>query len=177
MEIKLRQETQSDFDQVSTVIEEAFKELEISDQSEHRLVDRLRTSSAFIPELSIVALLGDEVVGHVLLTKIIIKNGVDSTASLSLAPISVKPKYQRRGIGGQLIREAHRTARKLGYKSVILVGHETYYPRFGYEKTSKYGISLPFEAPEENCMVKELKEGTLSEVQGMVVYPKAFFEE
>lgn len=73
-----------------------------------------------------------------------------------------------------LIHEGHRIARALGYQSVILIGHEKYYPRFGYEKTSNFGVSFPFEIPEENGMAVELVKDGLKNKKGMVKYPKEF---
>lgn len=62
----------------------------------------------------------------------------------------------------------------MGFKSVALVGHENYYPRFGYELANEYRIGFPFEAPEINCMVVELEEGGLKGVSGMVEFSSAF---
>jgi predicted N-acetyltransferase YhbS len=172
--IILRQEIPEDYQLVEKVVEEAFKTAAFSDDNEHLLVARLRMSDAFVPELSIVAEFNGEIVGHILLTKIKIKNEKQSFDSLALAPVSVKPDFQNKGIGGQLICEAHAKAKVLGFKSVVLLGHENYYPRFGYEWTSKYGISLPFEAPEQNCMVIALIENALEGVSGIVEYAKEF---
>lgn len=176
MDIKFRQETPQDYKAVEKVIIAAFQNMEESDQSEHRLVNRLRNSEAFIPALSIVATFKNEIVGHILLTKIKITNGTSAVESLALAPVSVKPDYQNKGIGGPLIREAHHVAKKIGFQSVILLGHEKYYPRFGYLKANDFGISLPFEVPEENCMAIELIKNSLQKVSGIVEYPQAFFE-
>ena len=96
--------------------------------------------------------------------------------SLALAPVSVHPDFQNKGIGSALIKEAHKRAKALGFQSIILVGHADYYPRFGYELTSKYGIKLPFPAPEESCMIIELNENGLKDVSGTVEYSKPFFE-
>ncbi|MCZ7253247.1 GNAT family N-acetyltransferase, partial [Salmonella enterica] len=86
----------------------------------------------------------------------------------ALAPVSVKPAFQGKGIGAKLILESHAIAKKLGYKSIILLGHENYYPRFGYELTSKYNIEMPFDVPAENCMVISLTENGLDGVSGKV---------
>ncbi|HEY9114840.1 MAG TPA: N-acetyltransferase, partial [Bacteroidales bacterium] len=75
MDITLRQESSKDYLQVFNLVEKAFSTLEISDKTEQFLVERLRKSSAFIPELSIVAIIENKVVGHILLTKIKIKKG------------------------------------------------------------------------------------------------------
>jgi predicted N-acetyltransferase YhbS len=174
MEIILRQENYADHHQVFSLIEEAFKTEPFSDYTEQFLVERLRKSNAFIPELSIVAEKEGEIVGHILLTKIKINTELDSFDSLALAPVTVKPDFQNKGIGGQLILIAHAKAIELGHTSVILLGHENYYPRFGYERVSKFGITLPFDVPDENCMAIELIEDGLKGVSGMVEYSKEF---
>lgn len=175
MNIIIRQEQSSDFDQVDNVIKHAFKDEKLSDQTEHLLVRRLRKSAAFIPELSLVAEDKGKVIGHILLSKVSIQNESELFNSLALAPVSVLPEYQNQGIGGKLINAAHDIARKLGHSSVVLLGHEDYYPRFGYELSKNFGVKFPFEAPEKNCFILELNKDSLKEVSGTVKYPKEFF--
>ena len=176
MAITFRQESSSDYEKVSEVIEEAFENVNFSDHREQFLVERLRKSNAFIPELSIVAELKSKIVGHILLTKIKIQNEKQTFPSLAMAPVSVIPHHQNQGIGGKLILAAHEKAKGLGHQSIIVLGHGAYYPRFGYQLTRSFGIELPFEAPEENCLAIELQEGSLKNVNGKVIYPKEFFE-
>ena len=176
MSLLIRQETTADHKQVEAIIKAAFASEPISDKTEHLLVARLRKSDAFIPELSLVAELDGQIVGHIILTKIIIKEGAVEHSSLALAPVSVHPDFQNKGIGGKLIKESHRIAQQVGYQSIVLLGHADYYPRFGYELTEKYNIRLPFDAPKECCMVISLQSDGLDGVSGEVVYPKAFFE-
>jgi len=176
MEIKLRQENEKDHKSVFQLIEKAFVHEEYSDHKEQFLVERLRKSDAFIPELSIVAELENKIVGHILLTKLEIKNDLESFQSLALAPVSVLPEFQGKGIGSKLIMHSHKVAKDLGYKSIILLGHQDYYPRFGYELCEKYNIEMPFDVPAVNCMVVALVENGLAGVSGKVVYPPAFFE-
>ncbi|HRB70738.1 MAG: N-acetyltransferase [Flavobacterium sp.] len=177
MPLEIRKEDKNDFEAVSNLIENAFKNVVFSDHQEQFLVERLRNSDAFVPELALVGILERKIVGYILLTKIVIKaeEGTETT-SLALAPVAVLQDFQGKGIGGQLIREGHRIATEMGFGSVILLGHEKYYPKFGYQMTSQYGIRLPFDVPPENCMVIELIPGALKDVSGVVVYPKAFFE-
>lgn len=170
----IRQEEEKDHQKVFQVIEEAFRDLEYSDHQEHFLVERLRKSEAFIPELSLVAEVNNEIAGHILFTKIIIENTLQSFESLALAPVSVQPSFQHQGIGGMLIEEGHRIAKELGYTSAILIGHENYYPKFGYKKTTNFGISFPFDIPEENGMAIELVKDGLQHINGIVRYPKEF---
>ncbi|CAM1344173.1 GNAT family N-acetyltransferase [Tenacibaculum amylolyticum] len=172
----IREENKNDHKEVFNVIEKAFKNEEFTDHKEQFLVERLRKSDAFIPELSLVAEIDGEIVGHILVTKLRIKNKANEFDSLALAPVSVIPKFQGKGIGGKLILESHKIAKEIGYKSIILLGHEKYYPKFGYKQADKFGIELPFDVPKENCMTIELIENGLNGVSGMVEYPKEFNE-
>ncbi len=163
-----------DYEAVHHLIEMAFRLLDLSDHKEQFLVERLRNSNAFIPELSLVAVYKNEIIGHILLTKIKIKNEGKEFNSLALAPVSVLPKFQKKGIGSMLIENAHQIAKQMEYKSVVLLGHQNYYPKFGYVQADSFGIELPFDVPKENCMVIELVKNGLKNVSGMVEYPKEF---
>ena len=176
MDLKLRQENHADRLEVESLVEKAFQGLDFSDQTEHLLVKRLRKSDSFVPELSIVTELDGKIVGHILLTKIQIADQQNIYESLSMAPVSVLPEYQKKGIGSKMILEAHKRAKQLGFESIIVLGHSGYYPKFGYQPTRDFGIELPFDAPEESCMILELTENSLHEKKGKAVFPKAFYE-
>ena len=176
MKITIRKEKHTDYPSVYKVIENAFKTLAISDHKEQFLVERLRKSDAFISELSLVAEFENKIIGHILFTKIKIKNNQEVINALALAPLSVLPDFQGQGIGGMLIKKAHRIAKKLEYKLIVLIGHADYYPRFGYVRADKYGIKLAFEVPKENFMVKVLGKNGMDAINGIVVYPKEFNE-
>ena len=170
----IRQETDRDHPAVFDLITIAFAGEPLSDHREQYLVERLRRSHAFVPELALVAELDGEVVGYILLTEARIEDARRSFTTLALAPVAVRPDRQGRGIGGRLIDAAHDRARQLGYTSVVLLGHADYYPRFGYRRCDGYGIELPFEAPPENCLAVELVSDGLAGVRGTVRYPEAF---
>lgn len=175
MNIQIRKENKEDYKVVFNLIQNAFEKEKMSDHREQYLVERLRNTDAFIPELSIVAEINQQIVGYILLTKIkIISETSEVTESLAMAPVAVLQEYQEKGIGGQLIQAAHQKAKALGFHSVVLLGHANYYPRFGYKMAKTYGIRLPFEVPDENCMAIELIENGLKDVSGTVQYPKAF---
>ncbi|MDF2684171.1 MAG: family N-acetyltransferase [Brevibacillus sp.] len=178
MNITMRKERTEDYTTTEQVVKSAFADMEFSDQKEHELVARIRMDSeAFIPELSLVAILPDnEIVGHILLSKIRIKQENRSTESLALAPVSVLPDYQRKGIGRMLILKALEKAKELGYRSVVVLGHPEYYPKFGFQKASLWGIRAPFEVPDEVFMAIELCEDALVNVSGVVEYSRAFLE-
>ncbi|SHK14267.1 GNAT family N-acetyltransferase [Desulforamulus aeronauticus] len=176
MNINIRQETEKDYKLSETVVEKAFKNEEHSDHKEQFLVARLRRSDLFIPELSLVAETSKEIIGHIMLTKLFIENERNRYESLALAPVSVLPEYQNRGIGSKLINKSIKIAKELGYKSVIVLGHDKYYPRFGFKPASSWGIKAPFDIPDEVFMALELEDKSLNGITGTVAYSKEFFE-
>ncbi|PEP06908.1 N-acetyltransferase [Bacillus wiedmannii] len=173
--VTIRQEQQSDYKKTEEVVQQAFLKEEFSDKTEHELVSRIRKCDAFIPELSIVAV-NEEIVGHILLSKIKIEQGATSVESLALAPVSVARGYQKKGIGGKLIGVALEKAKELGYGAVVVLGHPEYYPKFGFKKASEWNIKAPFEVSDEVFMVMELSENALQGVEGIVQYSSAFAE-
>lgn len=175
MPVTIRQENPKDYGAVFNLIAQAFAPLELSDHQEHFLVERLRTSPAFVPELSLVAEIDQDIVGYILLTKMHIQQGQDRYEALALAPLAVHPDYQGRGIGGSLIEQAHTQAREMGYRSAVVLGDPGYYKRYGYQQADTFGIALPFDVPQEYCMAIALVEGGLDGVSGTVVYSKEFF--
>lgn len=176
MTIHIRQEQKSDARAICHLVEAAFADVPESDHQEQRLVERLHKSETFIPRLSLVAETEGQLAGYILLTKVDIVSPHGVTPSLGVAPLAVLPEFQRKGIGGMLLKEAHARAASLGYGTAVLLGHPGYYPRFGYRKAIDFGIEFPFDAPPETCMVIELIPGSLRQIAGKVRYPDVFFE-
>ncbi len=174
--ITIKQQEAHDLPAICRLIEEAFASVQESNHREQFLVTRLLSSPGFIPELSLTAWIQNELVGYILLTEVEILSDSTSKPSLSLAPLAVRPKFQKQGIGAALIKEAHKRACQLNYETILVLGHKDYYPRFGYKKAENFGITFPFEVQPEFCMVKELTPGAASRAAGQVKYPKAFFE-
>lgn len=167
--MNIRQEQPADYDAVYQVIKEAFLNAEHTDGDEQNLVVRLRKSKSFIPELSLVAIEDEKIVGHILFTRAV----VNEVEVLALAPLSVLPKYQNRGIGQVLIKEGHIIAKKMGYKYSVVLGYKKYYPKSGYIPASQYGIQAPFEVEDESFMAACLNE-TAGKLNGIMEYDEAF---
>lgn len=165
----IREEEAADRAAIFRVIRDAFAR-----DDEARLVDALRASDAFIPELSLVALDGAEIVGHVLFTRAAIRDGDTSHPGLALAPVAITPSHQRKGIGSALIRRGLELASALGHGVVIVVGHPEYYPRFGFVPASARGIRAPFPVTDGSFMALALRPGGLDGIRGIVEYAAPF---
>ena len=150
--VEIRQETKKDYEEVYKVIKIAFETAEHSDGNEQDLVVALRNSSSFIPELSLVAIQDNKIVGYILFTKI----KIGEYEELALAPLAILPEYQKQGIGKQLIKKGHQMAKQLGYHFSIVLGSETYYSKSGYVSAIQYGIKAPFETDYKNFMAVKL---------------------
>lgn len=173
MLINIRTENKEDYSQVYDVNFIAFGNRE----DEAKLVERIRKTDNFIPELSIVAEQNGVVVGHLLMSKAAIIQGEQHHEIIALAPIAVSPEHQKQGVGTRLIQEGLNRCKQLGYFVVVLIGHPSYYPRFGFKPARKYSLELTqFEVPDEVFMVCELKEDALHNIKGELKYPPAFFE-
>ena len=161
----IRAETPSDRDAIWDVTAAAFGR-----EEEARIVDAIRASENFVPELSLVAERDGRVVGHVVLSYV----GLDARRVLELGPLSVAPDHQKRGIGGALTREALRLADGRGEPLVLVLGHPGYYPRFGFQPAHELGITPPDDdIPTDAFMAIPLRayDATL---RGRVVFPPAF---
>ncbi len=167
--LEIRQENKKDYDEVYSVIKTAFLTADHSDGNEQELVVNLRKSNNFIPELSLVAILDNKIVGYILFTKI----RIGEYEEIALAPLGILPKYQRQGIGRKLIEKGHQIAKKLGYHYSIVLGSQNYYSKVGYVPASQYGIKAPFEVPNENFMAIKLN-NTDAKITGIVEYAKEF---
>lgn len=167
--IEIRQERESDYEEVGQVIKFAFASAEHCDGNEADLVANLRKSQAFIPELSLVAVEQQKVIGHILFSKV----KIGEKTEFALAPLAVLPEYQRKGIGKSLIQEGHRIAQQLNYDYSIVLGSPNYYSKFGCIPASQYQITAPFPVEDEFFMALKLN-AKADAVNGVVEYDPAF---
>lgn len=166
--LAIRPERASDFAGIRSVVQAAFQSAEHSDGNEHDLVERIRKTDAYIPELALVALLDGKVVGHIMLSKI----RIGHAQALALAPLSVHPDHQGKGIGKSLIGKAHGKASESGYTCCVVLGSPGYYSKTGYKKASNFGIYAPFDVPDKYYMVFPF--GASDIPAGRVSYCEAF---
>lgn len=168
----IRTETISDYKYVYNLNFAAFENRD----DEAKLVERIRFTEGFIRELSLVADVQGEIMGHILLSKAKVIQSNNEKEVIVLAPIAVKPDFQKKGIGRKLIEESLGRAKDLGYGLVLLIGHPTYYSKFGFQPARNYGLELTqYKVPDDVFMVCELIDGELESTNGELIYPSAFF--
>ncbi|HZF91623.1 N-acetyltransferase [Streptomyces sp.] len=161
-----RAETPGDSTAIREILLAAFPTAEEAD-----LVDALRADpAAWIDGLSIVAADGSgQLAGHALLTRC----HIGEVPALCLGPCAVRPERQRSGAGSAAVRAALQAATEAGERYVVVLGHPTYYPRFGFTRASAYGIELSIDVPDEALMALALDAGH-SLPGGTVRYAAAF---
>ena len=136
---------------------------------ETRICGRLRDDGDLLGELSQLAEETGAVVGHVALSR----GDLGGRPAVALGPIGVVPERQRAGIGAELMRAGIERARAAGEDVIVLVGHPSYYSRFGFVPASRLGITPPFAVPDEVFMALELRPGAVRG-GGLFTYPPAF---
>lgn len=166
--MKIRQATLQDLKDIMYTTELAFENEPMSDNQEHTLVEELMHSDSYIPELTVVATIGNKIVGHIMYSKI----KIDEYDGVAMAPLSVHPDYQKQGIGTALM---HYTLSKIPLSvPIVILGHPSYYTKFGFIKASTYKIKAPFEVPDDVFMIRASEEVKEKGIQGTVIYPEAF---
>jgi len=166
----IRQETKADIHGIH-----ALHELAFGQQLEANIVDTLRNNCEGL--FSLVAIENGKLVGHILFSPAEIEGPHGIINGMGLAPMAVLPDMQRRGIGTQLINKGIEELRKLRCPFILVVGHHTYYPRFGFERASLYGIRCQWEGmPDEAFMILWLDTSKAGQVSGLAKYREEFNE-
>ncbi|HXT88670.1 MAG TPA: N-acetyltransferase [Trebonia sp.] len=166
----IRREAAEDVDTIRAVTAAAFARPGEDVPVEAPLVDWLRACPAWIPELSFVATGSDgDVIGHVVCTR----GTVEAAPVLGLGPLSVRPDWQRKGVGKALVHAALGAADALGEPLVALLGSTEYYPRFGFHPASEYGIVPQHPEWGAHFQVRTLTAYDPS-VRGEFAYPEPF---
>lgn len=181
-DITIRPEHPSEFDEIRELVRRTFAEhTGYSDGSgETALIDEMRQSRFYKPELAFVAILDGQIVGHFMFTDFPLsptpQGGYDPEAKtdlLMLAPVAVHADYYRQGIGETMPRKGLEIAKALDYKGINVEGDYHFYNRFGFVTSTEYNIHATSGIPlhEPRCMmVQECRPGSLNDVSGYIVY-------
>lgn len=179
MNITIREELPQDRESIRLVNEKAFGQpveefwgAPSNPPGEADLVDALRERG--LARLSLVAELEGQIVGHILFSAIEIVSPDRAVDALALAPMAVLPQYQRMGIGSRLIQNGLQRCREAGHRIAIVLGHPSYYPRFGF--SPELASQLQSKYAGEAFMALELVPGALKDVAGEVRYSPPFEE-
>jgi putative acetyltransferase len=167
--VVIRPERDADHAAIAEVVRAAF--VRHPDQVAE-FVERIRASEEFVPELALVVEDASGVIAHVMLSWVGVEGG-SRPRILNLTPMSVRPDRQRVGVGSSLIRDALGRAEAAGEPAVMVQGHPSYYPRFGFERASALGFVAPYPMLDDAFMLKRLP-GYSPDLAGRIVYPAAF---
>ena len=168
--IKIRKERPADIPAIRVINEKAFGQ-----PQEARVVDKLRQACGGL--LSLVAVVDGRTVGHILFSPATIESKGRTVHGMGLAPMAVLPECQRQGIGLKLIRAGLDMLRSSSCPFVIVLGHPEYYPRFGFELASKYGVASQYDGvPDEAFMILIFDARAMSGVSGVARYRDEFDE-
>ncbi|WP_338750490.1 GNAT family N-acetyltransferase [Janibacter alittae] len=153
-DLLIRREGPSDASPTEALHDAAFGVAQGRDTSlERELLRGLRADGSIIDELTFVAELEGQVVGHVVCSRATLGEGV----SVGLGPIAVLPGHQQQGIGAALLMSVVASAERLGEPAVVLLGDPEYYGFFGFVPAARHGIESPGPWPEENFQVLRLR--------------------
>lgn len=160
---QIREELRADVSSVHDVNTRAFGR-----DREARLVDALRVNGAAM--LSLVAAQDGDIVGHIMYSPATIGD----IRGAALGPMAVVPERQRQGIGGDLVTMGTQKLRYARCPFIVVLGHPSFYPRFGFRRASACGISCEWDVPEEAFMVMVLNEIQMRSVRGVATYRQEF---
>ena len=164
--MQIRPERPEDIAAIRMVHETAF-----GNSAEAHLVDALRLQAQ--PIISLVADVDAIIAGHILFMPVTLMPHPDMKI-MGLAPMAVLPSRQRHGIGSTLVRTGLDECQWLGVSVVVVLGHASYYPRFGFRPASTFGLTSQFNVPDDVFMALEMSAGILRGKRGTIRYHPAF---
>jgi putative acetyltransferase len=164
----VRAETPDDHDIIRQVVDEAF-----GDTVTSKIVDGIRASDRFVPDLSLVAVSEGQSLGHVISSYVDLVPGTRRV--LQVGPLAVVPAHQRRGVGSALMQETIRLADEMGEPLLLIEGNPKYYGRFGFTRADEQGIEPPPEAHGPQYFMLRRLRAYDSRLRGRAVYPPETF--
>jgi putative acetyltransferase len=124
--------------------------------------------------VSLVACEGDAVIGHVLFSPVAVDGRTFAVSPMGLGPVGVLPDRQKTGAGKLLCRAGIEVCRARGAPFLVVLGHVTYYPRFGFAPAARWGLTFADAPARDSFMAMELVPGALANASGRVRYAPEF---
>jgi len=175
METLIRNTNAGEFEITENLTREAFWNLYRPGCVEHLTLHNLRKSNCYLPQLDLVAVRDEKIIGHIIVTiaGVVDLNDVQHEV-LCVGPISVLPAFRKKGTGSKLMHESIQRAQLLGYKGMILFGNPDYYHRFGFINAQKFEITTKEGSNFNPFMALELYPNALANVKGKFYEDNAF---
>lgn len=170
----IRPEKESEYHKTEEIVLRAFWNKHHLGCNEHLLVHKMRNSDVYLPELSRIAVMGEEIAGVICYAKAKLRNGDKEKEILTFGPLCVAPKWQGCGVGTLLLKETLALAKEAGYEGVVILGEPDYYPRHGFQTCDCFGITTADGKNFNAFMGIELTEGGLSDFGGKFIEPDVF---
>lgn len=138
-----------------------------------QLVEEIRAKKYYIPEMELIMVdESDEVIGYAMFSRFHIEGKYENELLL-LTPVAVKTELQRQHISKDILEYGFELAKRLGFKAILVEGNPRNYNSRGFQPSYKFGIEAGsnIKLPRPEClMVKELEEGALDSMSGLVDY-------
>jgi len=177
MTLQIREALQSDVAAILDTINRAFggkKGREIG-----ALVSALLSDRTASPVISMVAEIDRQVVGHILFSCVRVDGARRDIQATILAPLCVAPEHQRKGVGRALIQRGLNASAHGGCDLVFVLGHPSYYPKYGFVPAGAHGLEAPYPIPAQHAdawMVQELRPHSIGKIRGAVICADALMD-
>lgn len=174
----IRLEEEKDYFETENLTREAFWNVYREGCFEHLIIHNLRKDKSFVKELDYCIEIDNKIIANIVYAKgkLKLENG-DIREILIFGPVSVLPKYQKKGYGEKLINYTIEKAKELGFDAIVIMGNPNYYKKFGFESCSKYkiyyeGLDKNEEAPF--FMIKILNDNNIENLKGIYSDPDCY---
>lgn len=175
----IRIERKDDYRVVENLVRDSFWNVYRPGCSEHHVIHVLRDDPAFVKELDFVIEKDGQIIGQNIFIKTIIKSDDGILIDvLTMGPISIAPKFKRKGYGKILLDYSLKKAAELGFGAVLIEGNIEFYGKSGFDYSSRFGIryhDLPDDADSSFFLCKELKPDYLKGIKGVYQTPKGYY--
>ncbi|MGL5972245.1 MAG: GNAT family N-acetyltransferase [Oscillospiraceae bacterium] len=174
MKINIRKETIKDYKIVEELTREAFWNLYVPGCNEHLITHKIRNHSDFIPELSFVIEVDDEIIGSIIYShsKIVDKNN-NTFKTITFGPVFISENFRNKGLCKKLINHSIDEAKKLGFAAIVIGGYPYHYKSYGFVGSKKYNISMPDENFYTGIMALPLYNDALKNVSGSIYFSES----